>query len=522
MAEESVEQKIYHERLAKAEALRQLGINPYANGFSPANTALELTTRFAGNSAEELEASKPGPFTVAGRVVGLRGKGKSIFFDLVDRTGRLQVNATLDSLGAQGFAQFEQLDVADFVGVEGHIFRTRARKQGEETVPGDITLKGSKLVFLTKSLRPMPGKFVGEQATAEAKAWAESQALADREERYRRRYVDLLSNPGVRETFRKRSKLVQVIRQFLDAETPMMHPLVSGAAARPFVTHHNTFDVDLYLRIAPELYLKRLVVGGFDRVYEINRNFRNEGVSTRHNPEFTMLEFYQAYATYEDLMTLTEEMISEAAQAVTGSTVLKYGEQTLDFKRGWARLPMIDSIRAQVPELGSGDFADLEKLRHVALKKAEGAERDAVKHMNLGEVITFLFEKYVESTLVQPTFITEYPVETSPLARRNDSRPAITDRFELFCMGREIANGFSELNDPCDQEARFRSQVEAKGRGQQETMDFDADYIRALEHGLPPTAGEGIGIDRLAMLLTDAQSIRDVILFPLLKPQHGP
>ncbi len=528
MAEESVEQKIYNERVAKAEALRKLGINPYAKGFSPANTANELTARFASNSAEELEVSKPGPFSVAGRVVGLRGKGKSIFFDLVDRTGRLQVNATLDSLGAEGFAQFEQLDVADFVGVEGHIFRTRARKQGDQTVPGDITLKGSKLVFLTKALRPMPGKFVGEQATAEAKAWAESQALADVEERYRRRYVDLLSNPGVRETFRKRSKLVQVIRQFLDArdflevETPMMHPLVSGAAARPFVTHHNTYDVDLYLRIAPELYLKRLVVGGFDRVYEINRNFRNEGVSTRHNPEFTMLEFYQAYATYEDLMTLTEDMISEAAQAVTGSTVLKYGEHTIDFKRGWARIPMIDAIREKVPELGAGDFGDLEKLRHVALKKAEGAEREAVKTMNLGEAITFLFEKNVESSLVQPTFITEYPVETSPLSRRNDARPTIADRFELFCVGREIANGFSELNDPCDQEARFRAQVEAKGRGQQETMDFDADYIRALEHGLPPTAGEGIGIDRLAMLLTDAPSIRDVILFPLLKPQHGP
>lgn len=523
-----VEQKIYAERAAKAEALKQRGINPYGNGFSPAHTASELTTRFAAATAEELEAQKPGPFTVAGRVVGLRGRGKSIFFDLVDRSGRLQVNATLDSVGAESFAQFDQLDVADFVGVEGTIFRTRGRKVNETTtVPGDITLRATSLRVLTKALRPMPGKYVGEQASAEAKAWAEKQALADVEERYRRRYVDLLSNPGVRETFRKRTKLVQFIRNYLDArdflevETPMMHPLVSGAAARPFVTHHNTFDIDLYMRIAPELYLKRLVVGGFDRVYEINRNFRNEGVSTRHNPEFTMLEFYQAYATYEDLMNLTEDMIAEAAIAVTGSTVVKYGEQTIDFKKGWPRIPMTEAIRSKVPDLGANDFADLDKLRHVALKKAEGAERDAVKSMNVGEVIGFLFEQYVEGSLVQPTFITQFPVETSPLARRNDANPAITDRFELFCVGREIANAFSELNDPVDQEQRFRSQLDAKARGQQETMDFDADYIRALEHGMPPTAGEGIGIDRLAMLFTDAQSIRDVILFPLLKPQKG-
>lgn len=523
--EGGVEQRIYTERVGKAEALRAKGTNPYSNGFSPANTAVELTTQFAASSAEELEASKPGPFTVAGRVVGLRGKGKSVFFDLVDRTGRIQVNATLDSLGAEGFAQFENLDVADFVGVEGRIFRTRGRKVDETTtVPGDITLKASSLRFLTKSLRPLPGKYVGEQASAEAKAWAESQALADVEERYRRRYVDLLSNPSVRETFKKRTKLVQFIRSYLDSrdflevETPMMHPLVSGAAARPFITHHNTFDIDLYMRIAPELYLKRLVVGGFDRVYEINRNFRNEGVSTRHNPEFTMLEFYQAYATYEDLMNLTEDMISQAAIAVTGSTVVKYGEHTIDFKKGWPRIPMTEAISSKVGQLTPADFSDAEKLRAVALKKAEGATREAVKKMNVGELIGLLFEQYVEGELVQPTFITQFPVETSPLARRNDANPAITDRFELFCVGREIANAFSELNDPIDQANRFKSQLDAKARGQEETMDFDADYIRALEHGLPPTAGEGIGIDRLAMLFTDAQSIRDVILFPLLKP----
>ncbi|MGV3621801.1 MAG: lysine--tRNA ligase [Archangium sp.] len=356
------------------------------------------------------------------------------------------------------------------------------------------------------------------------KAWAESQALADVEERYRRRYVDLLSNASTRETFKKRTKLVQFIRDFLnrrdflEVETPMMHSLVSGAAARPFVTHHNTYDIDLFMRIAPELYLKRLVVGGFDRVYEINRNFRNEGVSTRHNPEFTMLEFYQAYATYEDLMDLSEEMISEAAVAVTGSSVVKYGEHTIDFKKGWPRIPMTEAIRQRVPELKAGDFGDVEKLRAVALRGAEEKDKATISTMNLGELITALFEMHVEATLIQPTFITQFPVESSPLARRNDANPAVTDRFELFIVGREIANAFSELNDPVDQAGRFQSQLDAKTRGQQETMDFDHDYIRALEHGLPPTAGQGIGIDRLAMLLTDAPSIRDVILFPLLKP----
>jgi lysyl-tRNA synthetase class 2 len=361
MADEGlVEQKIYAERAAKAEALKQRGINPYGNGFAPANTATELTSRFSGSTSEQLEAEKPGPFTVAGRVVGLRGKGKSVFFDLVDRTGRLQVNATLDSVGVESFAQFEHLDVGDFVGVEGHIFRTRGRKvDATTTVPGDITLKAAKLRFLTKSLRPMPGKYVGEQASAEAKAWAETQALADVEERYRRRYVDLLSNPGVRETFVKRTKLVQFIRSFLDArgylevETPMMHPLVSGAAARPFVTHHNVYDVDLFMRIAPELYLKRLVVGGFDRVYEINRNFRNEGVSTRHNPEFTMLEFYEAYATYDDLMDLTEEMISGPPCTSPAPAQVKYGEHVIDFAKGWPRIPMRQSILDRVKDLAS-------------------------------------------------------------------------------------------------------------------------------------------------------------------------
>jgi lysyl-tRNA synthetase class 2 len=576
MSEEvsAAEQKLLDERKNKAKQLQELGVNPYGNGFSPDSLAGELVAKFGEEAPEKLEADKPGPFTLAGRVVSVRDFGKAAFVVLQDRSGSLQVHIKKDALGDEVFKQWKLTDMADFVGVKGTLFKSKT---------GELTLAATEFKFLSKALRGLPGKYSGddakvkltpEQATrvkaaAEAvmaavtaappdqrekvrtdavaeqskslaadelkalpgavnKAWAESQALADVEERYRRRYVDLLSNPSVRETFKRRTKLVQFIRNFLDnrgfleVETPMMHPLVSGAAARPFVTHHNTYDVDLFMRIAPELYLKRLVVGGLDRVYEINRNFRNEGVSTRHNPEFTMLEFYQAYATYEDLMDLTEQMISEAAVAVTGSSVVKYGEHTIDFKKGWPRIPMTEAISAKVSDLTPGDFSNVEKLRAAAMRKAEEKEKAAIATMNSGELIGLLFEQYVEGTLIQPTFITQFPVETSPLARRNDANPAITDRFELFCVGREIANAFSELNDPVDQAGRFKAQLDAKDRGQQETMDYDHDYIRALEHGLPPTAGEGIGIDRLAMLLTDAQSIRDVILFPLLKPQSQP
>ena len=572
MADEvsAVEQKLVDERKNKAKQLQDLGVNPYGNGFSPDSLAGDLLKQFGDVSPEQLEADKPGPFTLAGRVVSVRDFGKAAFVVLQDRSGSLQVHVKKDALGDDTFKVWKLTDLADFVGVQGTLFKSKT---------GELTLAATSLKFLGKALRGLPGKYSGddakvkltpeqagrvkaaaeavmaavtaapqegrEQARADAvaeqskslagdelkalpgavnKAWAESQALADTEERYRRRYVDLLSNPGVRDTFKKRSRLVKFIREYLDArdflevETPMMHSLVSGAAARPFITHHNTYDIDLYMRIAPELHLKRLVVGGFDRVYEINRNFRNEGVSTRHNPEFTMLEFYQAYATYEDLMDLTEEMISEAAVAVTGSSIVKYGEHTIDFKKGWPRIPMTEAIRQRVSDLSEKDFADVDKLRAVAARRAEEKDKAAVATMNSGELIGTLFEQYVEGELVQPTFITQFPVETSPLARRNDTNPAITDRFELFCVGREIANAFSELNDPVDQAGRFQSQLDAKTRGQQETMDYDHDYIRALEHGLPPTAGEGIGIDRLAMLLTDAQSIRDVILFPLLKP----
>ncbi|HEY0880509.1 MAG TPA: lysine--tRNA ligase [Archangium sp.] len=513
--EVSAEQKLYNERQAKTKQLAELGVNPYGNGFNPDSLAADLLAKFKDVDGAKLEADKPGPFALSGRVMSIRDFGKGAFVVLQDRSGAIQLHLKKDALGEDSWKIYKLIDMADFVGVKGTLFKSKT---------GELTLAATALTFLGKSLRPLPGTFT-KGDDAEAKAWAEKQALADTEERYRRRYVDLLSNPSVRETFKKRTKLVAFIRNYLDGkdflevETPMMHPLVSGAAAKPFKTHHNALDMELFMRIAPELYLKRLVVGGFDRVYEINRNFRNEGLSTRHNPEFTMLEFYQAYATYEDLMDLTEDMISQAAVHVCGSSVVKYGEHTIDFKKGWPRIPMTEAISQKVPELKAADFSDAEKLRGVAARRAEEKDKAAIATMNKGELITTLFEQYVEHELIQPTFITQFPVETSPLARRNDQNPAITDRFELFCVGREIANAFSELNDPVDQAQRFQAQLDAKDRGQQETMDYDHDYIRALEHGLPPTAGEGIGIDRLAMLLTDSHSIKDVILFPLLKNQ---
>ncbi len=570
MSDESdVERRLRNERQAKGNELKALGINPYGNGLRPEHLAADILAKHANDTAEQLEAAKPGPYSIAGRVMSVRDFGKAGFIVVQDRSGAIQVHIRKDVLG-DAFQLYRLLDGGDFVFVKGTAFRSKT---------GELTLSATEYRPLTKTLRAPPGKFSAEEKVklnpqqvervkaavaafqkeiegvtdgevrkraqgaheerlkddpnalkafghAIAKAWAESQALQDTEERYRRRYVDLLSNANVREVFVKRTKLVQYIRRFLDergyleVETPMMHPLVSGAAARPFITRHNTYDIDLYMRIAPELYLKRLVVGGFDRVYEINRNFRNEGVSTRHNPEFTMLEFYEAYATYHDLMDLTEEMISGAAVHVTGGSKVKYGEHVIDFAKGWPRIPMRQAIMDRVKELTASDFSDVEKLRTIALRRAETpGDKAAISTMNPGELMGLLFEQYVEGELVNPTFITEFPVETSPLARRNDADPTITDRFELFCMGREIANAFSELNDPVDQEGRFKSQVEAKTRGQQETMDYDADYIRALEHGMPPTAGEGIGIDRLCMLFTDAPSIRDVILFPLLRPQ---
>jgi lysyl-tRNA synthetase class 2 len=493
------EAEIYQQRLEKASKWRELGAHPFGNGYKPDHLAGDILNRHANQPAEELERDAK-VYNVAGRMMSRNSFGKAAFIKLRDRSGLIQVHVKKDALGDQ-FELFKLVDVGDFVGVVGTLFRSKT---------GELTLAATQFKPLTKSLRPLPEKWHG---------------LTDTEIRYRQRYLDLVSNDEVRETFKRRSALVKFIRRFLDdrdyleVETPMMHPLVSGAAARPFNTHHNALDIPLFMRIAPELYLKRLVVGGFDRVYEINRNFRNEGISTRHNPEFTMLEFYQAYATYEDLMDLSEEMISEAAKAVTGSTLVPYGEHQLEFAKGWKRIPMTEAIREVAPSLTDKDMSDEGALRAELLKGSHGeAERRAIDTMNLGELVGALFEAKVEHTLVHPTFITHFPTSVSPLARRNDARPEITDRFELFVAGREIANAFSELNDPLDQKERFLGQVEAKKRGQQETMDYDEDYIRALEHGLPPTAGEGIGIDRLAMLFTNSPSIRDVILFPLLKP----
>ncbi len=492
-------------RLQKAEKLRARGVDPFGNGRKVAHVSADLRARF-GDAPNEVVEQDGTTWSVAGRVVAVRNLGKMAFLKLRDRAGDVQLQLKKDKLGDAGFGLLELLDLGDVAAASGRAIRTRT---------GELTVVADEWTILTKALRPLPEKFHG---------------LTDVETRYRQRYLDLATNPEVREAFVKRSRLVQYIRRFLDergfleVETPMMHPLVTGAAARPFVTHHNTLDMQLYLRIAPELYLKRLVVGGIERVYEINRNFRNEGISTQHNPEFTMLEFYWAHATYHDLMDLTEQMFAGAARELVGSEKVPYQGQELNFAAPWARIPMAQAVLEGVRKAGlsleEGDLADPGKLKGLLLARFEGtpAERKSIEEQDdAGHLLAALFDEHVEHTLVNPTFITEFPTSISPLARRNDRDPSVTDRFELFVAGREIANAFSELNDPLDQKERFVAQVRAKERGSDEAMDHDEDYIVALEHGMPPTAGEGIGIDRLAMLLTDAASIRDVILFPLLK-----
>lgn len=421
--------------------------------------------------------------------------GKSTFIRFKDRTGQMQAYVRKDKVGAETYTLFKQMDIGDFVGMKGSVFQTKT---------GEWTLLVEELRLLSKATRPLPEKFHG---------------LKDPEKRFRQRYVDLIMNPDTREIFLKRSRIIQAIRNFLlerdflEVETPMMQPVPGGAEATPFKTHHNALDIDLYLRIAPELYLKRLVVGGFERVFEINRNFRNEGVSTRHNPEFTMLEFYQAYAGFEDLMELTEEMFRDVAEQVVGSTTFEYQEEMIDFSGDWRRIPLMTAL-SDIGGIPTEFHADREKLLEFAAASGIGI----TKADRLGKVITKLFDVLVEPKLIQPTFITGYPVEVSPLSRRSDRDPGLTERFELFIAGREIANGFSELNDPVDQEERFRQQMADREAGDEEAHPMDQDYIEALEYGMPPTAGEGIGIDRLAMLLTDAASIREVILFPHMKP----
>ena len=486
--------QIIEERRAKLKALRENGV-AFPNDFRRTHLAADLHQFCLGKSNEELEAS-PLHAVVAGRMMLKRVMGKASFAAVQDMSGRIQLYVTRDALGEAVYEEFKRWDLGDILGAEGVLFRTKT---------GELSIKVSALRLLVKSLRPLPEKFHG---------------LADQEQKYRQRYLDLITNEDARRVFQVRSQTIQALREFLvrhgylEVETPMMHPIPGGASARPFVTHHNALDMQLYLRIAPELYLKRLVVGGFEKVFEINRNFRNEGISTRHNPEFTMLEFYEAYRDYRYLMDFTEQMLREAAQRVLGTTRLIYQGREMDLAKPFARLTILEAVRRHHPEFSEAQLKDREFLtawfeRHkVAYKAADG----------LGGLQLTLFEETTERELFEPTYILDYPAEVSPLARRNDADPAITDRFELYIAGREIANGFSELNDPEDQAQRFLEQVRHKEAGDQEAMHYDADYVRALEHGLPPTAGEGIGIDRLVMLLTDSPSIRDVILFPQLRP----
>ena len=483
------------QRREKLNELRQQG-QAYPNHFDRNHLAGDLHSEYQNSDKPELEALAL-QVQLAGRMMLQRDKGKVVFADLQDMSGRIQIFVRGDAIGDVAFDAFKHADIGDIFGVSGQLFRTNT---------GELSVKVSSIELLTKSLRPLPEKFHG---------------LADQELKYRQRYVDLIMNVESRRVFTIRSQTVQFIRNymidagFVEVETPMMQAIPGGAVARPFVTHHNALDMELYLRIAPELYLKRLVVGGIEQVFEINRNFRNEGLSTRHNPEFTMLEFYQAYADYEDFMNLTEDMVRKLLQTVLGSTQLQYQGENFDFEQPFTRLSVADAIIQHNPQLDSAQLRDPDYCRKVAADLGIRTQAS----WGAGKLQIEIFEATAEEKLIQPTFITAYPTEVSPLSRCNDDDPFITDRFEFFVGGRELANGFSELNDPEDQADRFRRQVEDKEAGDEEAMHFDADYIRALEYGMPPAAGEGIGIDRLVMLLADAASIRDVILFPHLRPE---
>ncbi len=481
-------------RRAKLAELRARG-NAYPNDFRRDAFAAKLHELYANQTEAELEAA-PIQVKVAGRIMTRRLMGKASFVTIQDMSERIQLYIRQDELPEGQYEEFKQWDLGDIVGAEGAMFKTKT---------GELSVRVHNIRLLTKALRPLPDKFHG---------------LTDLETRYRQRYLDLLVNETTKKTFLMRTKIVNVIREFLnelgflEVETPMMQVLPGGAAARPFITHHNVLDMPLYLRIAPELYLKRLVVGGFERVFEINRNFRNEGLSVRHNPEFTMLEFYMAYTDYHELMQITEILFRKIAESVIGTPQVTYQGETYDFKKPFTRLTLFNSILQFNPGLTAEDISSIETAKRTA-KKLDIPLQD---NYGLGKIQVEIFEKTVEQKLKEPTFITEYPAEVSPLARLNDQNPFITDRFELFVGGREIANGFSELNDADDQADRFRKQVADKEAGDEEAMPYDEDYVTALEYGLPPTAGEGIGIDRLVMLFTDSPSIRDVILFPHMKP----
>jgi lysyl-tRNA synthetase class 2 len=502
---------IVQERVAKVDALREAGTSPFANGFEVTHTAAQVYAEAGALSAEEL-TERAITVSVAGRLRLFRKMGKAAFLKIADRTCRdglkgapsddnfLQVFVSLGSVGQELFDRLLTFDLGDILGFRGTLMRTKT---------GELSVAATEIIMLTKSIRPLPDKFKG---------------LSDVEQRYRMRYVDLVMNDEVREVFYKRTRIVSAIRSFLDrrdyleVETPMMHATPGGAAARPFATHHNALNMQLFMRIAPELYLKRLLVGGMERVYEINRNFRNEGLSRKHNPEFTMLEFYQAYATWEDLMELTEEMLCEVAATIhtpdeAGAVRFIAEEQEVSFARPWRRLRMSEGV-AEALGVDEAQLDDIDFLREAARKA--GAD---VAKLDKGKLLVELFERRVEHTLIQPTFVVDFPASASPLARRKESNPELVDRFELYVLGRELANAFSELNDPEDQYGRFAAQLEAKAGGDEEAMPMDEDYVRALEYGMPPAAGEGIGIDRLVMLLTDSASIRDVILFPHMRPE---
>ena len=491
----SSDNQFLKQRREKAESLAELGVNLYANNFKPVNKISELLP-LGDNLEAEQSGDQDKTFSIAGRIIAMRKFGKAAFFSLADSSGRMQIYVKKDTIGDENFAAFKKWDIGDIVGAEGYLFKTKT---------GELSIHSRQICMISKSLRPLPEKWHG---------------LTDVETRYRQRYVDLIVTPESRETFRKRVEIIRLVREFLNSkdfmevETPMMQPVPGGATAKPFKTHHNALGMDLYLRIAPELYLKRLLVGGFERVFEINRNFRNEGLSTRHNPEFTMLEFYQAYATYHDMMDLTEEMISSVCLEVNGTMQITYQETLVNLAPPWKRLSM-DEALIEIGGIEPEILADDDKV--IAMAKEKGIKLE--KTAGGGKAKTELFELLVEEKLIDPTFITSYPTEVSPLARRNEEDPTVTDRFELFITGREIANAFSELNDPIDQKARFEKQIAERGDDDEIHPVLDHDYIRALEHGMPSAAGEGIGIDRLVMLLTDAPSIRDVILFPHMKPE---
>jgi lysyl-tRNA synthetase class 2 len=513
MSEElgATEREIIAQRVRKAEELKKLGVNPFGNGQAPRQLAADLHARYGEQPAAEI-GKDPGSWSVAGRVLAVRSFGKAAFLKVRDRSGEIQVWVKKDKVGERGFEVFKLLDVGDIVAADGPATRTKT---------GELTVEAATFTILTKSLRPLPEKWHG---------------LTDVEERYRRRYVDLIVTPGVREAFRKRAKIVSTIRRFLDergyleVETPTLHKPeeAGGAAARPFETHHNALDLDLKLRIATELHLKRLVVGGFDRVYEIGRIWRNEGIDRRHNPEFTSIEFYEAYATHEDLMRLTEALFHRLAVEVTGAAAITFQGQAIDLTPPYPRYSMLE-IGARALDL-SPDDALVGRGLAEAVSRAAARENDSEGAWKLeqaakrspGEAIAAAFEVFGEPQLPKdrPSFVVDFPLEISPLSRRRDADPRLVDRFELFIGGMEVANAFSELNDPMDQRSRFEAQVKAKAAGDEEAMPYDEDFIRALEHAMPPTAGEGIGIDRVAMLLTDSPSIRDVILFPLLKTRE--